>query len=1130
MCSNGIPFAIVMQTDVYSCRVSIASIEQTSLARESNVCRVIDKDSLHFARHMKIGKIDFPKHLLDALRDNKLVVFAGAGVSMGEPSRLFDFKSLTKKIAWGTGQSRGSEAPDRFLGRLQHSGVEVHVRARNLLSRDGMNATSTHRDLLRLFPKAGPIHLVTTNFDLLFEQSVEKGIFDGPPGVFQAPALPSGRRFDGIVHVHGSVSDYEEMVLTDEDFGRAYMTDGFAQRFLTELFGNYTVLFVGYSHNDLIMNYLARALIGPEADRRYALIGEEELNAPDWNLLGIKPITYPQVNSKDHTELSKGIEGLADLARRSLVKWKENIDSIGRNSPPNDLNKLALIDYALGDEVKARFFTKNCNCPKWIDWLDKCGHLNPLFGKRTLSKPERVLSWWLANHCVDDCPEKLFRLISKHNSRLHPTFWNHIATKIGRKSVIFQDKSCLSRLTSLLLEMLPNSATELDGEYVNISYSLYDLGKSCIRHELWNELMLIFDEMTESRLTVRNDNHRHDNENNEIIWYYVDLPLKGEYGQLEKLWKNGLSRNLRQVAQPLLERLIRRLENRYVIYRAWSQTTRDSEPDLDPLEGEAVLIVTNAVRGCLDWLESNEPEAAKPWRARLQNSDSPLLRSLVAHDDFESDDLRSSIGIGDDDIPRPIMPNDLLAKRPDDLLSQLLSFETRDWLVGMRGQQIEYLSSAITQNIDWGLDLADALAADQEWNAYPWEALIDTWSKPGLDNDTYKRAFEWFAETKLYSKHGKSIAKALLNFIKDNSPALSLPLLPQTNRIAIALWQNLDRGETHPEDTNWLTTAMAHPAGHLADYWVYALCVRRKNLDSVRHVLDDEHRQPLLEIINDSSQLGCLGTSIFTRSIDFLMKVDRKWAQHHLLPLFEIESKRFQAAWHGALPSLALNLPVAKMMTDLFLNAIPLIRSDVSIPPQFFAKSYACMLLNHAKDRLNKWIPRLYKNPGQNPFYTDSQLLDSHQHHLSIRGFVASAIDSALVRMSDRDKGRLWKHWLKDYWQNRVEGVPAKLTPNEVRPMLDWLRHLDIVFSEAVNLAVEMPQTSLLGSTVPSNLRHNKEWHKHPEAEAKLFIYLWDCDPEYMCDTKPKLLDSLIKAKIPLKFKEKLKDIKVQLD
>ena len=40
---------------------------------------------------MRCGQIDFPDELLHAIRDGRFVVFAGAGVSMGDPANLPSF-------------------------------------------------------------------------------------------------------------------------------------------------------------------------------------------------------------------------------------------------------------------------------------------------------------------------------------------------------------------------------------------------------------------------------------------------------------------------------------------------------------------------------------------------------------------------------------------------------------------------------------------------------------------------------------------------------------------------------------------------------------------------------------------------------------------------------------------------------------------------------------------------------------------------------------------------------------------------------------------------------------------------------------------------------------------------------
>lgn len=181
---------------------------------------------------MKFGKVDFPKPLLEALRDNKLVVFAGAGVSMGEPACLPDFCTLTNIIAEHTNKTLGdTETLEEFLGRLHKDGTNVYEIASRELSRDGLESTPLHRELLRLYQTDQLVLIVTTNFDLLFEQAAEE-IFDENLPVFCAPALPLGSNFNGLIHVHGSVRRSREMVLTDSDFGRAYLSEGWPRRFL----------------------------------------------------------------------------------------------------------------------------------------------------------------------------------------------------------------------------------------------------------------------------------------------------------------------------------------------------------------------------------------------------------------------------------------------------------------------------------------------------------------------------------------------------------------------------------------------------------------------------------------------------------------------------------------------------------------------------------------------------------------------------------------------------------------------------------------------------------------------------------------------------------------------------------
>lgn len=592
---------------------------------------------------MKITGIEFPEPLCTALRDGKLVVFAGAGVSMGNPANLPNFKDLASAIALGTGLLLEDPEPvDRFLGRLQHQKVDVHARAAEELSKDNPHPTELHRDLLRLCSDAGQIRIVTTNFDLLFEQAA-KDVFNFRPEVFRAPALPLGRSFNGIVHIHGSVSHPDGMVLTDQDFGRAYLTEGWTRRFLVALFRQSTVLFAGYGHNDTVMNYLARALPESETAKRFALTGESFQDLQHWRVLGIEPIVYPQANEHDYSRLHDGVQRLAEYFGRGVLDWQRVITELAQKKPSLlDSEEADLIAEVLKDETKTRFFTTAASSPEWIDWLEKRNHLGTLFGSDTLSLPDRVLARWLAERFSFRHADELFLLIAKNNSCLHPDFWQEAGQKIGQKIELSEqdllDEKHLSRWVALLLATAPVNAND---------YVWASIGERCAKKGLVGSLLQIFDAMAGSRLVLKPAiAWPDDGQDDQGPSVEVALPLVGDRYALERLWeiiqkKVVPTSHWAQVAEPLLRIVTRRLEEQHLTLRAWQKAEREWDPDsshrsaIEPNEQDGRRrsndVLIDAARDCLEWLAANQADKVTCWCDQLAVSEAPLLRRLAVH-------------------------------------------------------------------------------------------------------------------------------------------------------------------------------------------------------------------------------------------------------------------------------------------------------------------------------------------------------------------------------------------------------------------------------------------------------------------------------------------------------------------
>ena len=1179
---------------------------------------------------MKIIGIEFPERLCTALRDGELVVFAGAGVSMGEPANLPNFRCLAAMIAEGTGQSlQNSEPVDRFLGKLKHQGVDVHARATQALSQDDLQPTELHRDLLRLCFAASQVRIVTTNFDLLFELAA-KDVFNFETAIFRAPALPLGQNFNGIIHVHGAVSHPGGMVLTDQDFGRAYLTEGWARRFLVEVFRQSTVLFVGYGHNDTVMNYLARALPESEADKRFALTRESAPDLQHWRVLGIEPIVYPQANEHDHSKLHDGVQRLAEYFGRGVLDWRRVItELVEKKLSLLDDEEADVIAEALKDETKTRFFTEITSLPEWIGWLDERKHLDALFGSGTLSQPDRILARWLAERFAFRYADELFLLIARHETRLHPDFWWKLGQKIGRKVELSEqyplDGTNLSRWASVLLATAPVDADD---------FVLASIGERCAQNGLVDSVLQVFDAMAGHRLLLTSGSAWPDQDPS----VEVELPLVGERYGLNRLWEIIPKPNLAQVAEPLLGIVIRRLEGQHLTRRTWQNANRGGDPEsfhrsaIEPHEQNgrprATDVLIDAARDCLEWLASNQAGTATRWCDQLVGSEVPLLRRLAMHTlsartelaadqkidwllkhidlhDFPAhheifravklaypgaspecrialiksvlahrwpdekapdkerrtayshfnwlhwlcssdpdctlakealEDVRSkhpsfqpiehpdlthwSGGSGWVGPQPPWSVEALLAKPAEDWLPELLSFQPTEFLGPDRVGLVRAVQEAVEQEFDWGLALADVLAGAEEWDVDLWSGVIQAWSKIGLDEDSYSRVLKRLDRVELYPKHAWAIAAVLNALVKDQGTPYALKLLPRANEIAAALWDHLDRDETHEESDDWLHMAINHPAGVLAEFWLSSLEIWRRQQAPLPKTLSDEHSMALSRIVQDRTLAGRLGRSFLAGQFAFLLAVDEAWTKENLLPCFYADSNvyDFQATWDGFLAWGQLNPAVADHLGDAFLKAVQRIDSEPDGRRERFVKRYTTMLGYFAADPLKEWVPELFQHRG-----------------VEVRRLFAFEVGSHLRDVDEARQSEWWCRWLKGYWENRLQGVPAPLESGEVERMLGWLPDLAAVFPEAVDLAIRMldplPTEGLeYGHGVIYGLNKSDSLvQNHPKKIAQFLICLGRLDSSSSWYGWRELIDRLLQSDLSPELEQGLKELKAKL-
>lgn len=346
---------------------------------------------------------DIPDALLQAHEDGQVVFFCGAGISY--PAGLPNFRGLVDKIYDEIGTPRTAIEEDAY-GRGQYDAtldlLERRVPGQRLAVRSALanvlqpklrrrGATDTHSALLQLAgSRDGAMRLVTTNFDRVFEHAARRSGQRLSPHAAPMLPVPKNSRWDGLVYLHGVLpakpddGALHRLVVTSGDFGNAYLTERWAARFVSELFRNYVVCFVGYSISDPVLRYMMDALaadrmLGESTPQAYALgeceAGEEEKKRIEWEAKGVTPVLYNvPAGSGDHSALHDTLKTWARVHSDGVLGKERIVVSHALGNPTASTQQDDFVGrmlWALSDEsgLPAKRFA-NFNPVPPLSWLD----------------------------------------------------------------------------------------------------------------------------------------------------------------------------------------------------------------------------------------------------------------------------------------------------------------------------------------------------------------------------------------------------------------------------------------------------------------------------------------------------------------------------------------------------------------------------------------------------------------------------------------------------------------------------------------------------------------------------------------------------------------------------------------
>lgn len=208
-----------------------------------------------------------------ASRENRLVIFVGAGVSMN--SSVPSWNQLTNRMKAELPNEFSEETDALKIAQIYKDSrghKEYMDKVKDILLYNKAVPNPLHKSILAL----NPCHIITTNYDDLIEQELSKDFLQYHI-IREDKDIPQMTYPNTLVKMHG---DYvtDNIVLTEDDYYNYKENFPLTRAFVQSLFASKLILFVGFSFADLNLKFILNELkniLSDKMQRPYLLSCDE---------------------------------------------------------------------------------------------------------------------------------------------------------------------------------------------------------------------------------------------------------------------------------------------------------------------------------------------------------------------------------------------------------------------------------------------------------------------------------------------------------------------------------------------------------------------------------------------------------------------------------------------------------------------------------------------------------------------------------------------------------------------------------------------------------------------------------------------------------------------------------------
>lgn|GEM_PF-2823173 len=233
------------------------------------------------------------RDILRANEENKLAIFIGAGVSANSGFKswwqIVNKFNENKKYVDNGNKDYTDEEILKIPQFVYNEDPELYFK---ILEEEYNKLPDATNPIINALLELQPNHIITTNYDRLIEQSIEKQHIYGNTmyedfskysRIINDTGFISAKKPHYYIKMHGDLEDRASIVLKEDDYLEFSTTHSLVETFVKSLFVNHTILFVGYGLKDnnlkLIMSWVnsfTRKNTERDSTSRYYYINVED--------------------------------------------------------------------------------------------------------------------------------------------------------------------------------------------------------------------------------------------------------------------------------------------------------------------------------------------------------------------------------------------------------------------------------------------------------------------------------------------------------------------------------------------------------------------------------------------------------------------------------------------------------------------------------------------------------------------------------------------------------------------------------------------------------------------------------------------------------------------------------------